>query len=113
MFIFICLFTAAPGLRWCTLTFSSGGEWGLLFVVVHRFSSRGGFSCCRPQALGVRGLQQLQHAGSAAEAHRLQGSGLLLHSSITCGIFLDGDQTCLPCMGRWILYQLHHQGSLK
>lgn len=36
MIIFICLFMAAPSLRWCALTFSSGGKWQLLFVAAHR-----------------------------------------------------------------------------
>ena len=34
-FKFIYLFLAALGLRCCTRAFSSCGEWGLLFVVVH------------------------------------------------------------------------------
>ena len=33
--IFIYLFLAALGLRCCVRAFSSCGEWGLLFVVVH------------------------------------------------------------------------------
>ena len=33
---FIYLFSAALGLRSCELAFSSCGEWGLLFVAVHR-----------------------------------------------------------------------------
>ena len=36
---FVCLFVcflAALGLRCCTWAFFSCGEWGLLFVVVHR-----------------------------------------------------------------------------
>ena len=33
---FIYLFLAVLGLRCCTWTFSSCGEWGLLFVVEHR-----------------------------------------------------------------------------
>ena len=34
--LFICLFLAALGLRCCAWAFSSGGEWGLLFVAVRR-----------------------------------------------------------------------------
>ena len=36
LFIFIYLFLAALGLRCCVQAFSSCGEWGLLFVLVHR-----------------------------------------------------------------------------
>ena len=36
LFIFIYLFLAALGLRCCTWAFSSCGEWGPLFVAVHR-----------------------------------------------------------------------------
>ena len=35
-FILFYLFLAALGLRCCARAFSSCGEWGLLFVVVHR-----------------------------------------------------------------------------
>ena len=28
------------------------------------------------------------------------------------GSFRPRDQTCVPCIGRWILYHLTHQGSL-
>ena len=34
--LFVCLFMAALGLCCCARAFSSCGEWGLLFVVVHR-----------------------------------------------------------------------------
>ena len=33
--LFICLFLAALGLPFCTLTFSSYSEQGLLFIAVH------------------------------------------------------------------------------
>ena len=54
--LFIYLFLAALGLRWCTRAFSSCGKQGLLFVVVHKLlavvaalvegSRRTGFSSC-------------------------------------------------------------------
>ena len=37
IYLFIYLFLAALGLRCCTRAFSSCGEQGLLFVVVHGF----------------------------------------------------------------------------
>ena len=36
IFFFFNLFLAALGLRCCARAFSSCGEWGLLFVAVHR-----------------------------------------------------------------------------
>ena len=49
----IIFFLAALGFRCCTRAFSSCGEWGLLFVVVHGLlivvASR-----CRARALGAR-----------------------------------------------------------
>ena len=35
IYLFIYLFLAALGLRCCARSFSSCGEWGLLFVTVH------------------------------------------------------------------------------
>ena len=35
IYLFIYLFLAALGLHCCTRAFSSCGEWGLLFTVVH------------------------------------------------------------------------------
>ena len=36
IYLFICVFLAALGLRCCVRAFSSCGEQGLLFVAVHR-----------------------------------------------------------------------------
>ena len=33
--LFICLFLAVLGLRYCARALSSCGEWGLLFIEVH------------------------------------------------------------------------------
>lgn len=104
------LFTAALGLRCCTLTSASGASF-LFWLTGFSLAVSAGSRCARLQCSSSAG-------GSVAEAHMLQGSGSvavvqLLSSSITCGIFLDRDQTCFPCVGRWILCQLHHQGSLK
>ena len=48
-FFLISLFLALPGR--CYAGFPSCGEWGLLFVAVHRLLSAGA-SRCRAQALG-------------------------------------------------------------
>ena len=68
------LFLAALGLHCCARTFSSCGEWGLLFVAVRRLlvavASR-----CRVWALGVRASVVVAHGliscGSWALKHRL------------------------------------------
>ena len=61
-----------------------------------RASHCGGFSCCGAQALGmwasvvvVHGLQQLRHTGLVAPWH--------------VGSSWTRSQTCVPCIGRWIL----------
>ena len=66
------LFLSALGLRCCARAFSSCGEQGLLFVVVHRrlTSHCRGFSSCGARALGAR--------ASVVMAHGL--------SSVACGL---------------------------
>ena len=57
-----------------------------------------GFSCCGAWALGtwasVDSIHRLYRVGSGVVANGLG-------SSLTCGIFLDQDQTCMLCIGRW------------
>ena len=53
-----------------------------------------------------RGLQGVQD--SAVAAPRLQGTGSVvvgrgLRCSVPCGIPVDRDQTCAPCLGRGVL----------
>ena len=52
--LFIYLFLAAFGLCCCTRAFSSWGERGLLFVVVHGFLIAVASLCCGARALGAR-----------------------------------------------------------
>ena len=68
---------------------SSYGERGLLSSCGVRVSHCSGFSCGRAQALG--------HAGFSS-------CGTGLSRSVACGIFPDQAQTCVFCIGRWILY---------
>ena len=71
---------AALGLCCCTRAFSSCGEWGLLFVVVHGLliavASR-----CGAWALGAW-AQQLWHVGSVVAACGLQSTE---HRLSSCG----------------------------
>ena len=95
IYLFICLFLAALGLRFFAQAFSSCGERGLLFVVVCGLLIAVASLCCRAWALGAqasvvvaRGLQQLWHVGfsscgSWALECRLSSCGAqaqLLHS---------------------------------
>ena len=79
---FIYLFLAALSLCCCTWTFSSCGEWGLLFVAVCGLL----IAVASPVAehsLQAHGLQQLWHVGSVLVACRLSSCGAraqLLHS---------------------------------
>ena len=80
---------AIVGLHCCTLAFSSCREWGLLFSCGTQASHCSGFSCCGGQTLGMLasvvvayGLVALQHVGYSQTR----------------------DGTCVPCIGRQILY---------
>ena len=53
LYLFIYLFLAELGLCFCAQAFSSCGEQGLLFVVVHRLLIEVA-SLCRAPALGVQ-----------------------------------------------------------
>ena len=77
--IYLFLFLAALGLRCCAWAFFSCGEWGLLFVVVHRLLIEVASLAAehRLQACG------LSSCGSQALEHRLSSCGTraqLLHS---------------------------------
>ena len=84
-------FLAALSLHCCTWAFSSCGERGQIFIVVHGLL----IEVASPVAehrLQAHGLQQLQHAGSVVVAHGLS-------CSAACGIFLD--QGSNPCPLHW------------
>jgi len=80
-------FLAALDLHCCSQAFSSCGKWGLLSRCGTRVSHCSGFSCCRIQVQGHvgsvwnTGLVALRHMGSSRSR----------------------DQTCVPCIGRWIV----------
>ena len=59
----VFVFLAVLGLWCCASAFSSCGEWGLLFVVMHRLVFVGAFFCCGAWTLG--------NAVSVVMAHRL------------------------------------------
>ena len=48
-YLFIYLFMAVLGLRFCARAFSSCGKWGPLFIVVRGASHYRGLSCCGAQ----------------------------------------------------------------
>ena len=88
IYLFIYLFLAVLGLRFCARAFSSCGEWGPLFIAVrgpltvvaslvaeHRLQMRRLSSC------GSRGPVAPWHVGSSQTRTR----------------------TCVPCIGRQIL----------
>ena len=80
--MFIYLFMAVLGLRFCARAFSSCGKWGLLFIAV-----RGPLS--RPLLLRSTGSRR---AGSVVVVHRPS-------CSVSCGIFPD--QGSNPCPLHW------------
>ena len=76
--LFIYLFLAALGLRCCARAFSSCGERGLLFVVVHGLLIVVA-SCCGAWALGAQAsvvvARELSSCGSRALERRLSSCG--------------------------------------
>ena len=101
IYLFIYLFMAVLGLRFCTRAFSNCGKWGPLFIAArgpliiaaslvaeHRLQTRTGS----------------RRAGSVIVAHRLS-------CSVACGIFPD--QGSNPCPLHWQAdsQPLRHQGS--
>ena len=77
---------AVLGLCCCAQVFSSFSEWGLLSSCSVRTSQCGGSSYYRAKLLG---LQELWHMGLVAPQH-VESSQI-------------GDQTCVSCIGRWVL----------
>ena len=87
----IYLFLAALGLRCCTQAFSSCGQWGLLFIAVHRLLIAVA-SLVADHRLQACSLQQLWHAGSVVVARRLQSTGSVVvahgpRCSVACGVW--------------------------
>ena len=97
-FIYIYLFLAALGLCCCARAFSSSGQQGLLFVVVHGFLIAVA-SFVVEHRLQVRGLQQLWHTSLAVLRH--------------VGSSRTRDRTHVPCIGRWILNHCATREVLK
>ena len=85
------LFLAALGVRCCTQTFSSCGEWGLLFVAVHGLLIAVA-SLAAEHRLQACGLQQLWHVGSVVVARGLS-------CFAACGVFPS--QGLNPCPLHW------------
>ena len=75
IYLFIYLFLAVLGFRCCAWSFSSCGEWGLLFVVVHGLLIVVA-SLVAEHELQALGLQQLWHVGSVVVAHGLSSYGV-------------------------------------
>ena len=97
---FIYLFLAALSLPCCERAFSSCGERGLLFVVVRGLLIEVA-SLVAEHGLQARGLQQLWHAGSRAQAQQLWHTGLVALQHV--GSSRTRARTRVPCIGRQIL----------
>ena len=76
------------GLHCYAQAFSSCGVWAF---------HCGGFFCCGAQALGTQ--------ASIAVSHGLSNCGTWISYPAECGISQTRDQTCVPCIGRWILHR--------
>ena len=74
------------GLGCCTQAFSGCSKQGLFSGCGVQASHWGSCSCCGAQAIGVRASEVAAHRFSCPAA---------------CGIFLDKDQTCVPCVIHW------------
>ena len=83
---FIYLFLAVLGVRCCVQALSSCGEWGPLFIVVHRLLIAVD-SLVAEHRLQEHGPQQLWHVGSVVVAQGLSscGSRALEHRLGSCG----------------------------
>ena len=106
--LFICLFGAALGLRYC-VGFSLATASGAPLPCGTRASHRGDFSCCEAQALGswasVVTAPGLQSTGSVVVAPGLS-------CSAASRVPRTRDQTRVPCTGRRILYHSATRGAL-
>ena len=77
--------------------------WGLLFVAVRRLLIAVA-SLVEEHRLWAHGLQELQHVGSVAVAHRLS-------RPTACEIFLNQGLNLCPLHWQEGSYLLYHQGS--
>ena len=98
--LFIYLFLAKLGLHCCARAFSSCGERGLLFVVVHGLLIAVA-SLVAEHGLQAHRLQQLRLTGSRAQAQQLWLTGLVAPRHV--GSSQTRARTCVPCIGRQIL----------
>ena len=94
------LFLAALGLCCCARAFSSCGEWGLLFVVLHGLLIAVA-SLVAELGLQACGFQQLWLAGSRAHAQSLWLTGLVAPQHV--GSSWTRAQSRVPCISRRIL----------
>ena len=107
LFILFIYFWLLWVFRCCAWAFSSCSEQGLLFIAVrelliavaslvaeHRLQTRRLSSC------GMW-AQQLWLVGSRAQAQQLWCTGLVAQRPV--GSSQTRAQTCVPCIGRWIL----------
>ena len=79
-----------------------------VFIAVHGLSlaaESGGYSLVAVRASQLWWLLLWWGMGSVVVAHGLR-------CSVACGIFPDQGQNQVPCIARWILNPLDHQGSL-
>ena len=97
---FLNLFLAVLGPHCCAKAFSICGERGLLFVVVRRLFIAVA-SLIVEHSLQARGLQQLQHVGSRAQAQEFRCTGLVAPQHV--GSSRTRARTRVPCIERWIL----------
>ena len=76
---------------------------GVASLIEEHRLQQAGFSSCGPWA------QQMQLPASRAQAQQLRCSGLIASQHV--GSSQTRDQTCVCCIGRWILLPLNHQGG--
>ena len=93
-------FIGFVGLYCCAWAFSSGSEWGLLFVVVHGFLIMVA-SLGVEHRLQARELQQLQFPGLQRAGSVVEAQGL--SCSTACEIFPDQGLNPVSRIAKWIL----------
>ena len=117
-FFFIYLFIfGCPGSSMLPGLFSSWGEWVPLCSCGAGVSHCGGFSCCRTWALGHAGFC---NCSFLALERRLSSCGMylvLVAWSLVAPWYVGSSwtrgQTCVSCIGRWILYHWAIKEALK
>ena len=112
IYLWLCWVFAAA----CRLSLVADSE-GLLTSCVATVSHCGGFSCCRTWALGHTGFS---NCSFLALEHRLSTCGMylvLVAWSLVAPWYVGSswtrDQTCVSCIGRWILYHWAIKEALK